>query len=168
MIFNQKKIRTLTSKLEKLEKRVLELEKLLEQEKSIINTNIIRLRNGYELNDQAILDGSKYMDITAYKAYEIFQLDEAQYTVLDIASQDFARPCKIPSLITIPYSELNSRIDDIPTKTIPILVISEDGVNSINACELLSQHGFYNTYNISGGYEKLPTPKIDGLGQTLD
>jgi len=168
MFFIGKKIKKLTNKIKQLEQKILKLEQELVKDSAIINTNIIRLKNNYEVNDQAILEKSSYIDITAFKAHEIFQEDDSQFMILDICDSNFERPCQLPGVVNIPFDELSEKLKDIPSKTMPIYILSERGINSIHACEILSKKGFYNTYNVSGGYEKLPRPKIEGLGQTLD
>ena len=52
--------------------------------------------------------------------------------------------------------ELYVRFSEIPNKTVPILVISENGLRSIQACEILIKKGFFNINNVSGGYEFWP------------
>ena len=168
MFFNGKKIKKLNQRIKLLEEKIMKLEQDNIRENAIINTNIIRLKNNYEINDQAILEKSSYIDITAFKAHEIFQAEDSQFMILDICAADFERPSQLPGVVRIPFDELSTKYKDIPSKTMPIYVLSERGVNSIHACEILSRKGFYNTYNVSGGYEKLPTPKIEGLGQTID
>ena len=55
-----------------------------------------------------------------------------------------------------PLEELNMRYAEIPNRTTPILVISEVGLRSIKASELLVKKGFYNVNNVSGGYRYWP------------
>ena len=58
--------------------------------------------------------------------------------------------------IRIPLEELATRYSELQSKTTPILIISEKGLRSIQACELLVKKGYFNINNISGGYQFWP------------
>ena len=72
--------------------------------------------------------------------------------ILGLLSVNILKSSSDIVLEIIPLEELNQRITDIESKKVPILVISEEGVRSIKACELLVRQGFYSVNNISGGY----------------
>lgn len=168
MLFLFPHVKYLRKKIAHLEEKVETLEKKLTESLSIINNNLIRIKNNYETNDQAIYHLTPYIDLSAFRAYELFQTENLPYTILDIESDDYERPVKLENIIKIPFADLENRLDQLPPATVPLFILSQNGVRSIDACHLLIKHGFHNCYNISGGYEKWPDPKIHGLGQTLD
>ncbi len=158
----------MSRKLKNLEHKVFELEKQLIFFQSIINTNLIRIKNNQYISDQYILNMNPYIDISAYNAYELFLDENAQYWIIDVESKDYKRPVNLNSVIKIPLEDLEKSLDKIPSKTAPIYIISKDGIKSINACETLVKNHFYNCCNISGGYEKWPDIKVEGIGQRLE
>jgi rhodanese-related sulfurtransferase len=73
--------------------------------------------------------------------------------MVDVSSKEFKPDQQIPEIIHIPWEEFSDRFIEISSRTTPILIISEDGTNSILACEFLVKLGYYNCNNISGGYK---------------
>ena len=167
MLFDLFSNHRMSRKLKNLEQKVFELEKQLNFFQSIINTNLIRIKNNQYISDQFIINMSPYLDISAYNAYELFLDDNAQYVIIDVESENYKRPVNFNSVIKIPLEDLEKSLDKIPSRTEPIYIISKDGIKSINACETLVKNNYYNCCNISGGYEKWPDLKVDGIGQTL-
>ena len=160
--------KTNRKKIKQLEKRVFELERKLNSAQLITNMNLLRLKNDYFVTDQVIASQSPYIDISAYKAYEIYLSDENQYFIIDVDDNEYVRPIELNNSVNIPLNELEKNLDKIPSKLVPLFIISQKGINSIHACEVLSKSGYYNCYNISGGYEKWPKMKVHGLNQKLD
>lgn len=155
-------------KIKLLEDRVFELEKKFKKMQAINNLNLIRVKNNHFVPDQSISSMSPYIDLSAFKAYELTLNDDEQFYFIDVEDIDYVRPVKLDNLINIPLEKISSELDKLPSATIPLFIISQNGIKSIQACELLSKNEYFNCYNISGGYEKWPKLKIEGLGQTLD
>jgi len=155
-------------KIKKLEERVFELEKRLSKMQAINNLNLIRVKNNQFIPDQSITTMSPYIDLSAFKAHELTLNEDEQYYFIDVEESTYQRPVKLDNLLNIPLSNILNELEKLPSSTISLFIISKDGLKSIKACELLSSKGFYNCYNISGGYEKWPKSKLEGLGQTLD
>ncbi len=85
------------------------------------------------------------------------------FIILDVTKADYSPAARLKGIIKIPLEELASRYAEIQNKTTPILIISECGLRSIKACELLVKKGFFNVNNISGGYKFWP---LDGIKQS--
>lgn len=168
MFLDLLKINKSYQKIKTLEKKIDELEKKIEQTNEIQCINILRVKNGQYINDTAIFEHSPYIDITSFKAHEIYLSNDHQFYLLDVEEKDYKRPIALENLIKIEVKDLSNKFDLLPSKMIPLFIISKDGVKSIEACEILAQLGFFNCYNISGGYEKWPINKIEGLNQKLD
>ena len=150
-------------RLSLLEEKVLNLQRVVETltinvEDSIriLRGNIVRLKNGEVILDEVIFSGRTYNDLTPDQAHEIYLNKDKDYILLDVANKDYRPEVKLIGRLEIPIIELANRVEDIPSKHTPILVISEDGVNSIRACEILSARGFVNVNNVSGGYKFWP------------
>ena len=71
-------------------------------------------------------------------------------------------PIKLDGVIKVSLEDLNTRYAEIQSKTTPILIFSEQGLRSIQACEMLIKKGFFNLNNVSGGYRFWP--KLESSG----
>lgn len=139
--------------IETLEHRILELENRIEQLVQIERNHLIRVKNNEEISDDFLYYGRKYQDLTPEKAWKLYNNKDFDFILLDVTSRDFKPEKQIPEALHIPWEDFQERFLEIQSKTTPILVISEDGTNSILACEFLVKRGFFNCNNISGGYK---------------
>ena len=147
-------------KLEGIENRIINIEKNISKldEKmdftiSLLRNQLIKVKNNEELSDSNILYGRPYNELTPQQALKMYHNENTSFIILDVSNPNFNPPIKLNGLIRIPLESLNSRYSEVHSKTIPILVISEKGVRSIQACELLVRKGFFNINNIAGGYQ---------------
>lgn len=147
-------------KLESIENRLINVEKNLARmdEKmdfsiALMRNQLIKVKNDEEISDNNILYGSPYNELTPQQAMKIYNNINASYMILDVSNNDYNPPVKLNGLIRLPLEQLKTRYSEITNKTIPILVISEKGVRSISACELLVKKGYFNVNNIAGGYQ---------------
>lgn len=70
--------------------------------------------------------------------------------VIDIRpAQEYARG-SIPHSINIPLDQLSMKFEEID-KMQPILLVCENGIKSVSACELLTSKGYPFTYVLKGG-----------------
>ncbi len=144
----------LDKRLERIEKRLDALEAKSGLELSIIRNHLVRVKNGEALDDSFLLTGAPYRDISPGEAISIYQDRDSNYIFLDVSEGDFQDDYSINDAIRIPLSELPTRYLEIgDDKATPIMVISENGLGSIHACEILTAKGYYNLNNVSGGYE---------------
>lgn len=141
------------SQIQSLEKKIAYLENKLETKVQEQRHQLLRVKNHQPLPDDFILSGKRYLDLSPDKAYEMYQDKEFDFILIDVSAEDFAPPVTLPEAIKIPWSQFRERFMEIQSKSTPILIISEDGVNSVLACDFLARRGFYNTNNISGGYK---------------
>jgi rhodanese-related sulfurtransferase len=153
---NLKVLQTLeyiNSRLSNIEKNIIKLDEKLDFSVALQRNHLIRIKNGEFIDDNMILMGTPYNDINPKKAYEIWNNPDSDFFLLDVTSSTFNSENRIKGAIHIPLEELSRRYCEIQTRTTPILIISERGLRSIQASELLVKKGFYNINNISGGYE---------------
>ena len=78
----------------------------------------------------------------------IFNNQEIDFIIVDVSDLNY--PNRIEGAKRIPLEELTSRFSELPAGSFPVLVISERGIRSIKACEILVKKGYFNTNNISG------------------
>ena len=162
------KIKGLLKKVKMLEEQVYFLENELKVTKLVTSANLIRLKNKYFINDKAISNFNPYIDISAFQAYEIYHSNEHEFLLVDVENEEYDRPVTLDNTLKIPLDDLDHKIHEITSKSIPLFIISKDGIKSIDACEMLTGYGHFNCYNISGGYEKWPAYKVHGLGQKIE
>lgn len=146
-----------------LEGKILELEQRIEKLIEIERNHLIRVKNHEEVSDDFIQSGRHYQDLSPEKAWRLYNNKDYDFIMIDVSSIDFEAPCKIPEAMHIPWEFFKERSLEIQNKTTPIFVISEDGTNSILACEFLVSRGYYNCNNISGGYKYWKGLMIQGL-----
>nr|MCR5852845.1 rhodanese-like domain-containing protein [Methanophagales archaeon] len=117
-----------------------------------------------------------YTDITVEDAYEMYEENPAQITFLDVRTEEEYNAEHILDAVNIPLSELEGRIGELDA-TKKIIVYSQSGKISRDACEILAENGFH-AYNMLGGLDawrlkypellyKPPTPSPSPLSPTL-
>ncbi|MFA5584786.1 MAG: rhodanese-like domain-containing protein [Bacteriovoracaceae bacterium] len=146
-------LNTFEKQISSLEEKIKKLEQKLDQKVMEHRHQLLRVKNRQALPDDFILSGGKYLDLSPDKARSLYYDKEFDFILIDVSEEDFTPPVHLPEAIRMPWSSFSERFLEIQSKSIPILVISEDGVHSVLACNFLVKHGFYNTNNISGGYK---------------
>ncbi len=149
----------INSRLNNIEKNIARMDEKLDFSITLQRNHLVRVKNGEEIDDNMILMGRPYNDINPQKAWGIYNNPNIDFFVLDVTAKAFNKEDRLKEAIHIPLEELHVRFVEIPSKTVPVLVISENGLRSIQACELLVKKGFFNINNISGGYEFWPGNK---------
>lgn len=162
--FNQ-----LQNQVKELQKEVVEITEKYEKAMAVQRCHMMRIKNGEKLSDEYILSGKLYNDYSPEAAFDFYNQADENYILLDVSEKGYEPPEELAEATKIPLSELPIRVKEISNKAVPVLVISENGVNSILACEMLNQFGFFNVNNVSGGYKFWPpfrikvTPKIKSV-----
>jgi len=143
----------INNRLSNIEKNIQRIDEKMDYSLAIQRNHLVRIKNGEEVDDHMILMGRPYNDLSSQKAFQIYSNPNIDFIILDVSRQKNGTPEseKIAGSIRIPLEELGHRYAEIQNKTCPILVISEVGLRSIQACELLVKKGYYNINNVSGG-----------------
>jgi len=99
------------------------------------------------------------MPVVHWREIEATNSDEI--TLLDVRSRTELLDGFIRGSKNIPLDELRERLDEIPTDK-PIYINCAIGLRGYLALKILTQHGFKNVKNVSGGYKtyNLATQKI--------
>lgn len=90
--------------------------------------------------------------MTQISEIDVDELDAriaAGATLIDVREVDEYTESHVPGAVLVPLSELNGRVDEIPTDR-PSLIICRSGARSMKACEFLAQTG-RDVTNIFGG-----------------
>lgn len=151
----------INSRLSNIEKNIARIDEKLDFSIMLQRNHLVRIKNGEEIDDTMILMGRPYNDLTPERAFKIYNNPNLDFFILDVSQKTFDHK-RLEDAVSIPLEELHIRFSELPSKTIPILIISENGLRSIQACELLVKKGFFNINNISGGYQFWPDKDISG------
>jgi len=149
----------LNNRLLNIERNIARLEEKLDFSLAIQRNHLIRIKNGPSLTDDAILFSRPYNDLSPQEAFNIYQDSNQDFIILDVSEKNYKAATQIDASLRITLEDLAQGYAEISSKTTPILVISENGLRSILACEMLIKKGFYNLNNISGGHEYWPGHK---------
>ncbi len=80
------------------------------------------------------------------------QKHPADYSLLDVRSQEEWDAGHIPGAVHIPIDELRNRLADVP-KGRPIVIYCAVGQRAYTAYRMLTQQGFSDLYSLSGGWQ---------------
>lgn len=149
----------MSSRLEAMAEAMTRLEDKLELTIALNRNHLIRVKNNEKISDDMILMGRPYNDFAPEEAYKIYLQKDLDFIFLDVSESAYDAPA-MEGTVKIPLKELEARKAELYSKTTPILVISENGVASIMACELLVKMGYYNVNNVSGGHKFWPGHSI--------
>ena len=146
----------INNRLTNIEKNITRIDEKLEFSIQLQRNHLIRVKNGEDLDDNTVLYGRPYNDLTPHQALEIYNDRDADFILVDVSERNYNPARQLDGVIRIPLEELNWRYVEISSRTLPILLISEKGLRSIQASELLVKKGFFNINNISGGHQFWP------------
>ncbi len=139
--------------IQHLEEEMLRIEQHVEGLVQVQRNHLIRVKNHEQISDEFILHGRKYQDLSPERAWKLYSNKDFDFVLLDVSAADHAPQTPIPEAIHIPFEDLKNRFYEISNKTLPLLIISEDGTKSVLACEFFVKRGYFNCNNISGGYK---------------
>lgn len=163
-IFNM--LELINNKISNLEKNLAKIDEKIDYSIMLQRNHLIRIKNDHEIDDAMILQGRPYNDLSPQRAFQIYKNNDLDFLVLDVSRAE--SNARLEGSVNIPLEELDYRYTEIVSQTIPILIISEKGVRSIQACELLVKKGFFNLNNVSGGHEFWPGSRKETSFSSLD
>lgn len=140
-------------KIAHLEERIMLLDQKIDQLNQLQRNHLLRIKNHEPISDEFIYYGRKYNDLPPNKAWKMYNDENVDYILIDVSDEDFNPIKRLPEAHHIPWKTFKQNFYEVVSHHIPMLFISEDGTNSILACEFLSRKGFYNCNNVSGGYK---------------
>lgn len=137
----------------RLEGKILQLEDRITRLMEIERNHLIRIKNKEEVSDEFIMNGRTYLDLSPEKAWRLYKNPDFDFILIDVTAKDYADHARLPEAIHIPWEDFHERFMEINSHATPLFIISEDGTNSVLACEFLVKRGYFNCNNISGGYK---------------
>jgi rhodanese-related sulfurtransferase len=159
-------INLLNEKISHLEKTIQNMDHKFNKMMDIVRSQMIRIKNREEISNDTIFEGLSYNDLSPARAWKYYQNNDIDFIVLDVSRAEFNPEIQLVEMVKVPLEELLENCHEVLNKKTPVLVISEDGCRSTLACELLSNLGYYNLNNVSGGYKYWPE-KVDQKNKTI-
>ena len=157
-------VNNLIQKCNEIENRINALEENMERQLNISRCQVMRVKNGEMLPDDYLLNGRAYNDLSPERAFEMYNDNNLNFILLDVSDSNYNPPKEMPEAVKIPLNELAIRHTELSSKIASYLIISENGVKSIQACEMLNRFGYFNLNNVSGGYKFWPAIRnLDNL-----
>jgi rhodanese-related sulfurtransferase len=148
-------IEFMNNRLSNIENGIARIEDKLDFSIQLQRNHLIRIKNGEDVDDSMILMGRPYNDLSPEQAYKIYSDQDGDFIMIDVSSHKY-KGKRIKGAIHIPLEELNRRYAEVQSRTLPVLIVSEQGLRSIQAAELLVKKGFFNINNVSGGLKFWP------------
>lgn len=147
-------INSLTGRIAHLESQLMRMQRELDKQLAIQRNHLVRVKNNETLSDDFLQNGRVYFDLSPEKAWALFNDESQDFVFLDVSYKEYSPEGPRPKVtLHIPLEELAQRWTEIPNKTTPVLVISEDGLRSILACDFLATKEMFNCNNVSGGWK---------------
>lgn len=140
----------INNRLSNIENNISRIEDKLDFSIQLQRNHLIRIKNGENLDDSMVLMGRPYNDLNPDQAYKIYSDPDQDFILVDVSSLQYEGK-RIEGSVRIPLEELGRRYVEIQSRTLPVLIVSEQGLRSIQAAELLVKKGFFNINNVSGG-----------------
>lgn len=158
---------SIEQKFLELQNKISEVEKKYDFLLEILRSQLVQVKNKDFLSDDTILRHNPYVDLDPKHAYDFYSNDDKIFYLLDVSGHYFEVPSIIEETNHIPYESLHENLDKLPSRNTPILVMSENGTKSIQACSLLNKHGYFMLYNVSGGHKFWPGHIDENQGSVL-
>ncbi len=160
-------INLLTGRVAALERQMMRMQEDMDRKFAIQRQHLVRVKNRQDLPDAFIHDGRPYHDLSPDKAWKLFEDPSFDFIFLDVSHQDYVPEGPRPkATLHIPLEQLAERWDEVPKQSTPLMIISEEGLRSILACEFLNSKNYFNCNNISGGWKFWPGHQLKILNQS--
>lgn len=156
----------INNRLSNIENNISRIEDKLDFSIHLQRNHLIRIKNGESIDDSMVLLGRPYNDLSPSQAHSIYNNPDQDFILVDVSSRSY-KGDRVEGAIQIPLEELDRRYIEIQSRTLPVLIISEQGLRSIQASELLVKKGFFNINNISGGNRFWPGFKLKNLESVI-
>ena len=105
-----------------------------------------------------IVEGRAWRQLEAAPALLLWERDPELF-VLDVRTPAEFGAGHIPCAHLVPLDELEDRLRELPAKEAQILVTCAAGGRSLQACQVLAEHGFTRLLNLAGGMHAWQGPR---------
>ncbi len=150
MFGNKKDVENLEVEIQKLHKKIENLEKTHEEELKVLKNQIAFLVKGLPLNTQSVFSGLAYSEVPKEKVPSFIQ-ETPNLLVLDVRSDEGWMNGHIPNAKHIPAQQVFSRLVELSDKNRPLLTICANGNTALTVAQLLVKEGYRYVFNALGG-----------------
>jgi len=153
----KQEIETFRWKVQALEEKNKELKTTMEKAVDTLRSQLIAIKKGEEVSDQAILKGLPYRPISGEEILAILEKDPTT-KLLDVRTKPEFDSGYIPNAIHIPIDELSYRWKEELGEdlSVPVIAYCASGARSQIACEILLENGFQNVFHMDGSLSSYP------------
>jgi metal-sulfur cluster biosynthetic enzyme/rhodanese-related sulfurtransferase len=141
-----------------------ELERRLEDVETgvqVTRTHLADVAAGDAPERSDIISAKAWRDVQPAPALVMWQQTPSLY-VLDVRTEAEWANGHIPRANLIPLDELEDRLRELPPKDARVLVHCAAGGRSLQACQILADHGWTRLLNLAGGMHAWPGPREEG------
>jgi hypothetical protein len=92
----------INNRLTNIEKNITRIDEKLEFSIQLQRNHLIRIKNGEDINDNTILYGRPYNDLTPHQAFEIYNDRDADFILVDVSHKDYSPARQLDGVIRIP------------------------------------------------------------------
>jgi metal-sulfur cluster biosynthetic enzyme/rhodanese-related sulfurtransferase len=138
-----------------LEQRLAEVERGLQ----VTRTHVADVAAGEAPERDAILAGKAWRDVQPAPALVLWEQNPGLF-VLDVRTPAEWANGHIPRATLVPLDELEDRLRELPSRKDSLLLVHcAAGGRSLQACQVLADHGYTRLLNLSGGMHAWPGPR---------
>ncbi|MDD2534432.1 MAG: FAD-dependent oxidoreductase [Eubacteriales bacterium] len=99
-------------------------------------------------------------EMKIFQYHDISEIDTAEDFLVDVRTPDEFELGSIQGAINIPVDDLRQRLAEFP-KNAKIYVFCQVGLRGYIASRILTQNGYHDVYNLTGGYKLYHTVSMD-------
>jgi len=158
------RIQELEAKVSELRLGKRELDRRLEEVEAglqVTRSHLADVAAGEMPERPAIISGKAWRDVQPAPALVMWQQTPDLF-VLDVRTQAEWANGHIPRAHLVPVDELEDHLRELPPKDARILVHCAAGGRSLQACQILADHGYTRLMNLVGGMHSWPGPREQG------
>ncbi len=146
------KMELLLQKASKIESNIARLDEKIDDQIKLLRSHLIQVKRGQPLRDTTILNGLVYEEISAKEAYIRWQHDSGEILLIDVSSvNQSSLSIKDNHFLHLRFDQIEKSALKIPSQYTTLFIISEDGIESILACQYLAKFCPQQITHVAGG-----------------
>ena len=145
-----KKLEDELRQMKYLEGSLRELRKEMDLKLGLTRKHLAQVSEGHKLPQDMITEGKPFADVGSEQGQKLLEETEGVF-VLDVRTDGEYAGGHIPGSTLIPVDQLERRVEELPAKETPMLVVCAGGGRSAAACAMLSERGYSSLHNLAGG-----------------
>ena len=101
-----------------------------------------------------------FTNFSPTEAFDFYNSSLKDFIIIDVSEESFKSGVQLLNRKFIALERLEFNIHLLKNKALKCLIISETGDRSIQASRMLAKLGFYNVFNVAGGYAQWPAQLV--------